>query len=418
MTENRAAGATGDGVVYDPLSAEQMADPYPVYARLRMDDPIHRSDQYGLWFILGHDDVRSALLDTATFSSETSKSGQAEMCPHAKEILASGPIPPPTLVDLDPPGQTNNKRPVQRALSTRRIRQMEPRVEEIVQRLVDRFAARGSVEFVSELARPLPVTVVATLLGFPEELHGQFQAWANDLALGLSTGLTEEQQVQVATSQRDLRLHLQQMISDRRREAQDDLMSELVAATRPDGTAFRDEELIGMFETFVTAGHETTTNLLSGMMHLLATRPDVVADLRADPGLIDNFIEESLRYVSPVQARYRKTTADVELHGRLLHAQDRLQVSFASANHDDTVFVSPEEFDVRREIAAKHFAFGFGAHICVGAELARLEARTALRLLLSTMNGPRVDPDRGYTRLKHFHLRGLSALHIQFDPAD
>lgn len=400
---------------YDPLSREQNRDPYPVYERMRAECPVFDAERFGLVVITRYDDVLAGLVDAETFSSATPKTGMGEMAPSAQAVYDSCPVPPATLVTLDPPDQTNNKRPVQRALSARRVHALEPRVVEIVGDLLAKFAGRGSVEFVSEFGRTLPVTVVATLLGFPIEEHGNFERWSNDLASGLSASLTEEEQLRVATSSVELRTRLQEMIDERRTRPEGDLLSDLMAATRPDDTKFSDQELIGLFEQFVTAGYETTANLLSGMFLVLATHPELAGALLEDPGKIDNFIDESLRIASPVQGRYRVTTRDVEVSGTTIPSGQRTQLMLGSANHDPEMFPEPEEFRLGRENADKHLAFGWGAHVCLGAEIARVEARTALRLLLPAMPNLRLSGGRDLTWLKHFHLRGLERLDLEFD---
>jgi cytochrome P450 len=405
-----------DKVIYDPLSPEQNEDPYPVLEALRKTDPVHRSDPYNLWVVTRYEDVRQGINEPALFSSETPNTGQSELCPRAREVLAACPVMPPTLVTADPPVQPNNRRPVQRALAARRIRLMTPHVHDIASALLADFQSAGQVEFVSSFAGPLPVTVVAELLGVPPEMYAQFSLWADDVAMGLSAGLTEDEQVRVATSTQESESLLLSIVRDRRVQPQDDLVSELIAATRPDGTPFSDMELVSIFFLFVVAGHETTTSLLAGMLLVLAMHPEMAAELLRDEGSYDGFIEESLRYFTPVQGRYRAAMADTEIRGQAVRGGDRLQFLLSSANRDDAVFADPDVFDFRRPNARAHLSFGYGVHFCVGAELARLEAREALKLLLPAMPNLRLKPGFVPTWAKHFHLRSLTSLDLLFDP--
>jgi len=403
-------------ITYDPLSADQNIDPHPVLKTLRETEPVHRSDAYDLWVVTRYDDVRSGINNPELFSSQTANTGQSELCPAAKAIAEQCPVMPATLVTADPPVQSNNRRPVQRALSGRRINLMTPHVHEIATSFIEPFRAAGEVEFVESFAGPLPVTVVAELLGVPPEMHKTFKAWADDIAIGLSAGLTDDEQLRVAVSTRDTEHYLLSIIADRRAEPRDDLVSELIAASRPDGTPFGDLDLLNIMFLMVVAGHETTTSLLTGMFLILATHPEITAELIADESAHAGFIEESLRYFTPVQGRYREATTDTELHGHSIHAGERLHFMLSAANRDDDVFDAPDSFDIHRPNARAHIAFGYGIHFCVGAELARLECREALKLLLPAMPNLRLKPGFEPKWAKHFHLRSLTSLELVFNP--
>ncbi len=254
MTANVEPAEASTAPQYDPLSDEHTADPYPGYRRLRDQAPVFHSEQWDLWVVSRYDDVKSALASPDVYSSETPNHGAAPMCPAAMEILKGREPVPGTLVTRDDPAHANNKRPVQRALSVRKIRQLHGHIEELAQEFLDGFADRGSVEFVSEFAGPLPATVVAELLGIPRPDHWRFRKWADSLKTGLSAGLTEAQEIDLAENTMESDAYLRALIRERRAEPKDDLLSELGAAVRADGTPYDEQEILGIAIQFVVAG--------------------------------------------------------------------------------------------------------------------------------------------------------------------
>lgn len=417
MTEPTGAGGSTSpagraGDLYDPLGEDHRADPYPSLRRLRESDPVHWSERYGMWVVSTFDDVQDALADPARFSSRTPPTGQVALCAAASTIMAGLDPLPDTLISADPPAQTNNRRPLQRALSVRRIAGLAPSVRRRCTAMVSTILDAGAVEFVSAFASPFPVAVIAELLGVPRSARGRFKAWADDLALGLSAGLSDREQVRVALSTREVRSFFASLLGDRRRRDRGDLLSELVRTTRPDGTPFRDDELLSLCQQLLVAGHETTTSLLSGMMLVLATHEGVLPLLVARPDLRDRFVEEALRHLSPVQGRYRVAACPVVRRGRTIEAGSRVQLLLAAANRDPAAFPDPDRFDVGRENLSQHLAFGFGPHFCVGAALARLEARVALDELVTRAGGIELTGGQ-LTWQSHFHLRALRELHVR-----
>lgn len=400
---------------YDPLGDEQNRDPHPHLSVLRNEDPVHWSRDYELWAVTRYRDVRAGAADAETFSSQTSTSGKRAACPAAEAIRAQCPVLPATLISADAPVHTNNRRPIQRALSPRRIRELEPRIEQIAASLVAAFAHRGEVEFVREFSGPLPITVLAELLGIPHTDHGRLRVWADDLALGLSAALSEEQEIAVATSTRDAQAYLLGLIAERRERPLDDVTSDLVAAVRADGTAFSDLEILSVLQQLVVAGHETTTSLLGGMGLMMATQDGLLERL-SDESSHAAFIEESLRYFTPVQGRYRVAVKDTDISGVDVASGERLHFVFSSANRDEEVFPEPDDFDIDRPNVRDHLSFGSGPHYCMGSELARLEARVALRALLPVLRGLRL-AEESVEWSRHFHLRGPVRLPLMFEVA-
>jgi len=405
---------------YDPLRPDQNRDPYPVIAALLDECPVSRSDTYDLWVVAPYAEVRRGISEFETFSSKTPGTGTAatpEFCPSAREVLSTCPVLPPKLVLDDPPTHTNDRRPIQRALSVSRIQQMEPRVVDLAFGLLNKFKQRGEVEFIDQFAGPLPITVLEELLGIPPAMHGQFEAWADILALAQSAKLTEEEQISVAEVRRDTQLFIQSIIDDRRRNLRDDLVSDLIDATRPDGTRFSDLELLSILLQIVVAGHETTTSLLGSMFLILAKNPGMADELRDDKSLHERFIHETLRFSPPVTGRYRTTTTRTMVAGSELNAGDRVHFLISAANRDGRIFDDPSVFDLHRANVKSHLSFGFGVHFCVGSQLALLECKVALQILLPALSNLRLKEDFDEEWSKHFHFRGLTSLEIEFDPS-
>jgi cytochrome P450 len=410
--------AVSTGIFFDPLSDAHTADPYPYYRVLRDHDPAHRSEPNDLWVISRYEDVRTGLDHPQTLSSKTAAHGDGGLCPAAAAMMA-GHEPVPTLLTLDPPEHGNNRRPFQRALSVKRSRAMEPHIEEFAVELLSGFKEARHVEFISGYAAPLPLSVIAELLGIPRSDHAQFRFWGDCLKAGHSRGHSEQEQIEIATGMIEAEEYLLNLIRERRADPRDDFITEMVNMVRVDGRTFDDSEVLSLSLQLALAGHETTTSTLGGMMLILATHPGMAERLREEPGGIGPFVEESLRYFSPVQGRYRRAVADTQLHGKTIKQGDQVMLSLASANRDESLFDQPDVFDPGRENNRQHVSFGYGRHFCVGSEVARAELRISLRLLTNAMTNVRLaESENPLGWARHFHLRGLDQLKIEFDPIE
>ena len=403
------------------LDASTLADPYPLYAALRASGPV-REDTYGVWLVARHADVLEVVRRPDLFSSIVAPAGPPpdlrNVAASVRAHLAAAPPPPRTLVTADPPEHTRYRSLLNRFLNLRRAQAWEPRIREIADELVDGFAGRGSCELVSEFAGPLPLQVVAELLGMPDEDRVALRRWADDAAEGIGNPAVVAERLrtgQPALAQEFAGYFANRIADVRRKPLPGDLVSELVQATDDDGRHLDDRELLSILGHFLVAGHETSTKMITTAALLLLEHPAALDAVRADPALVANVVEEALRLDAPVQGMFRRAQEDTELAGVRISAGDLLMILYASANRDACQFADPDRFDVARANARANLAFGQGAHYCAGAPFARAEGRIGLEVLLSRLPGLRVDPDQPpLSRPPSFILRGLRQLHVQF----
>jgi cytochrome P450 len=406
-------------VRFDPLDPEQRADPYPVYAQLRREEPVSYAPAFDLWVVSRYEDVLAVLKDEETFSSRNAlRSAPHEPPPEVRAVLAEGWPEMPIIVDSDPPLHSRIRRPITKAFTPRRVAELEPRIEAIATELVDSFAADGEADLVERFAWPLPLRVMGELIGVPADdlpwLHDRSRDW---LGLFQDTGSLEER-VARARGTVEFQRYFVRLTEERAREPRDDLTSALVAAAAEEETPLSHAELAGVPLDLIVAGHVTVTRALGSALVLLLRHPEAMDALRRDPSLVPGAVEEILRLESPAQGLFREATRDVELGGVLLPKGARLMVHFGSANRDEAVFgPDAERFDPRREDVGRHVAFGKGIHFCIGAPLARLELRIALPLLLERLPGLRRADDEPLAYDPIFFARGLARLPLRWDPA-
>lgn len=350
---------------------ETWADPYPAYRKFREHSPVRcdlsfvslGGDQGSLpaWLLLKHDQVFSALRDHETFSSENPAPGTV--------------APKLVLIQDDPPRHHRFRRLVNRAFTPKRIAELEPWITAVANELIDQFQA--DVDFVKTFAIPLPVRVIARLLGIPAEDYLKFKQWS-DAFLAFVT--RDMDPIDRARSAMEMMRYFGEMAAARRNRGADDLITALVEA-EIEGEELEEWEIIGFSIVLLVAGNETTTNLLGNMLNALAGRPQLWRQLREDRSLVDNVVEETLRYESPVQFLTRITKREVEISGVAIPPGQPVFVGYGSANRDPSVFPEPDEFQPLRD-NANHVAFGTGIHYCLGAPLALAESRITLNALL------------------------------------
>ena len=376
---------TSDTVVdLAALGEEFTRNPYPVYEELRARGPVHRvltPEGPEAWLVVGYDECRAALTDTRLskqWSNATPELGAMQ--------VAAGL----SMLSADPPVHTRLRKLVVREFTPRRVDAMAPRVQALADGLLDAMEKEPSRrgDLVETLAFPLPISVICELLGVPFLDRAQFREWSN-ISVSLPSGETR------LTAVREMNDYLVRLLADKRRQRGEDLMSALIHAADDDGDRLNAEELLGMAWILLVAGHETTVNLISNGVLALLTHPEQFAALRADPdGLLDGAVEEILRYDNSVEtSTYRFTTEPIEIGGTVIPGDGRLVlVAIADANRDPARFPEPDRFDIRRDVRG-HVSFGHGIHYCVGAPLARLEARIALRGLIDRFPDLALDAD-------------------------
>jgi cytochrome P450 family 130 len=369
-------------LVYDPLDAETQRDPYPVYRRLREEDPVHRAP-LGFWALSRFEDIFQATLDAATFSSaEGLTFGE-------NEIVTLGLKP--TLVMMDRPEHTTFRRLISRGFTPRKVAELEPALRAFVRTRVEMLAESGEADFIETLAGPLPTLVVAMYLGVPENDRARFDTWSNAIVQANATGNTVRDAGDAVAG---LYGYFTDLIEWRRRHRGDDMLSDLVEA-EVDGVPLALDEILGYCFVMIAGGNDTASGLLSGSVVALTEHPDQRRLLLDDPGLIPGAVEELLRMTTPVQGLSRTTTREVELHGRRIAAGSKVHLLYGSGNRDPREFgPTADDLDVTRRFR-RMLTFGNGPHHCIGAVAARLQARVALEELLRVVPAFEVDPSRG-----------------------
>ncbi len=399
-------------VQYNPFIPEIHADPYPMYDRLRAENPIHWSDLMEVWVLTRYDDVVGVLTDPR-FSADR-RQARNRFAQQAQQMQEEfGPFGrTQTMLTSDPPLHTRLRKLGSRAFTPRMVERLRPRIQEIVDGLLDAVQDSGRMDVIRDLAYPLPVMVIAEILGVPPQEHGRFKKWSDEIAATLGGPFTPPEVLEQARkSVNELTDYFRGVIAQRRKEPKEDLLSGLIAAEEQ-GQVLSEDEMLATAMLLLVAGNETTTNLIGNGMLALMRNPDQLQRLREDPSLIQVAVEELLRYDGPVQGTGRVANEDLEIDG---HPVEKGQVAFCvlgAANHDPARFERPNELDIGRR-PNEHVAFGDGIHFCLGAPLARAEGQAAFRSLLARMPNPRLQSDEqqwGGT----FILRGLKSLPIAF----
>lgn len=403
------------GIDYDPLAHRVRANPYPYYARLREEAPAFWVPSLEAYAISRHRDVVGILKNPGLFSSERAQRHSALLTAlqHRSEMLARAATEI-MLVGMDPPQHGRCRGLLKRAFTSSRIAALEPRIRAIARQHLDAMLVWGECDFMANLASPLPVTVIAEMLGIEPARRDDFRRWSNS-AVASSTRLLEgADPAPFEAAYRELHDYLGGIIDERRREPRDDLISVLVEKGEQ-AQVLTPDEVIAFARLLLIAGNETTTNLLGNAMVALLGHPEQMELLREQPSLIPGAVEEALRYDSPVQGLSRAPVREVDIAGVTIPPGTLLLPLLASANRDPRAVDDSERFDVTRAPAPGHIAFGYGIHFCLGAPLARLEARIALEELLGATRHIAYAPGQQ----AHIHwgdsflLRGPRALRLR-----
>ena len=388
---------------YNPFSSETREDPYPLYAELRQKQPVF---QFGPFHLVSrYDDVVNVLKNPTLFSSAG-----------VGDPMVGG-RPTRTIVNSDPPQHTRLRNIVNRSFTPRMIAALEPRIRDITQNLIDAVSDNGEqrTDLIRDLAVPLPVIVIAEILGVEPERRADFKRWSDAVVSQVTQpGQRPTGQFNVIGDGVDgFHQYFEAALEERRRRPKDDLISALVRAETEDASLTADE-VLAFTALLLVAGNETTTNLIGNAVLTLLRRPDQLTKVLADPSLLPNALEESLRYEAPVQMLFRRTTAECKIAGVAIPAGAMVVPLLGSANRDESRYADPDRFDVMRD-SQGHLAFGQGIHFCLGAPLARLEARVALGALLQRLPFLELADDKP-ERVEPFFLRGLKTLALAFNP--
>jgi pimeloyl-[acyl-carrier protein] synthase len=370
------------GIVFNPMDAQLRVDPYPFYARLRSKDPFHRCRNADGWVLSRYEDVLTVLRDPSYSADERNHRRFESFVKRFEHAGLHNPYDDDrgSMLRLDPPDHTRQRGLVAKAFTPRAVERMRPRIDAILKELLDSRPARGPMELVAELAAPLPVRVIAEMLGIPPEDHERFRDWSNEVVRGLGDGTLEDRRAADRAGE-ELDRYFEAIITARRTAPKDDLISALAAAEDA-GDRLKRNELLSILTLLLVAGNETTTNLISNATLALLRNPDQLEILRRAPEKVPGAIDELLRYDSPVQMTSRIARSDRELSGHRIRRGEQLILLLASANRDPEAFSDPDRLDVTRT-DVRHIAFSHGNHFCLGAQLARLEAGLALEALIS-----------------------------------
>jgi cytochrome P450 len=383
------------------FSDDVRRDPYHWYAQVREASPVLHDPRSGMWMLFDYESVKRAMDDHQRFSSVVHPpTGRA----------------PEWLVFLDPPRHSKLRAIVMRTFTPRAISGLEARIHDLSRALLDQHIARGEMDLVDDYAGPLPVMVIAELIGIPIEDRPRFMRWSQaivNLSYAIVGGAAAAQALREhAPARAEMLAYLTELAERRRLEPRDDLLTRLVEA-EVDGERLSMEDILGFFQLLLSAATETTTNFIDNAVLSFIEHPDQLARLRDNPDLLPWAIEEVVRYRSPGQAVFRETTCDVEMHGRAIPAVSFVLVMVGSANRDPKRFPNAELFDIGRD-PNPHIAFGHGIHFCIGAALARLEARVALTDLFSRMETIELASDEPWEPRKALHVHGPAHLPIRF----
>ena len=412
---------------FNPFDPSTQQCPFPHYAQMREEAPVHPVPGLGVHLVTKHDLVMQVLRDPQTYSSMFGGAGMPLSSADREkfaEVMAAGYPRVPTMLTADQPDHTRYRRLVARAFHPKVIAEMEPVIRQITVELIESWIDKGRIEFVKEFGVPLPVRVIAKALNVPDDRLADFKRWSDDSIAGIGTNITLEQRLKAEYGVNEFQHYFAEQIELRRTHPQDDILTNLLNASidddDPEVTDKRQldmPEMLSIIQQLLVAGNETTTKSLTEMVRLLAENPEEWAALKADPSRAEKVFEETLRLSTPTQGMWRILTKDAELGGVQLTKGQRIIIVFASANRDEALYDNPDEFDPMRDHLRDNLAFGKGIHFCLGANLSRLEGKVAAEELSKRIDTITLSESNKYQYFPSFMLRGLTDLDIEFTAA-
>lgn len=407
----------------DLLAEEHIQCPYTLYQRLHKECGVGDDPAVGT-LIVGYDAIVDLAKNTAQYSSSITEDehgprhmgvGSDPVQDDVEEILSHAHPIVNALFTADPPVHTRHRKLISKALSPRSVRALEPQIREVCHALVDSFVGNPQVDLLNEFAIPLPVTVIADILGVDRADMWTFKHWGDLMISGNIDVLSHEKRRDVARAVVDLHNYFVPRIEQRRITPTDDLLSEMVNAQIDGEPALTTEELLPIIDQILLAGHETTTNLIGNGMLVLLNDPALMTRLKQQPEDIPAMVEEVLRWDAPIQCTYRRATAEGSINGVPIAKGSMVIPAWAGANWDPKAFENPEIFDIDRPTGKTHMGFGYGPHFCAGAELARLEARIAFETLLERLTDFSLDREASdLTRIASFAAQGYTRVIMNF----
>ncbi len=405
---------------FDP---ELLQDPYPYFARLRAEAPVYRDPNTGIVSVSTYDLIMEVNRQPLVFSNDFSaalRSGSASgVDADEAAILSQGWPVANTMLTADPPAHTRFRKLAAKAFTFKRVEGMGDYVATVTNDLIDAFVADGQCEFKSAFANHLPMTVIADALGAPRADMDRFHAWSEAFVVQLGGVADKAARLDAAHKVVAFQRYFVDKIEEKRAKPTDDIISDLVHADlseEGDPRKMDYSELLSILQQLLVAGNETTAHTLTAGLYYLISHPDQLARVRTDPELIGGLVEETLRYLTPTNNMWRVASRDAEIGGVPVKAGEMILVRYGAANRDGGQFADPDRFDVARDNARSHLAFGAGIHTCIGASLARKEMAVAFPILLERLKNLRFQ--EGANRFRYspnILLRGVTELHLAFD---
>jgi cytochrome P450 len=397
--------------LYHLLDPEVLANPYPLYQRLRTEDPVHWDPYLHAWVVTRYNDVIEVLhrysADRTPTPEQLSTMGLAALNPIAAVMVRQ-------MLFLDPPNHTRLRALASAAFTVRRVEALRSHIQEIMDALLDKVVEKGEIELIADFASPAPAIVTAELLGVPVADHDKLKDWSADFAEMLGNFQHNPDRFpRILNSVSSMTEYFRTTMTEQRVKPQDGLVSAMMSAT-VDGAKLTEEEIIANLIVTMVGGQETTTNLIGNGMLSLLRNPESIQKLRDDPSLIPSAVEELLRYESPSQHTARLAPADMELGGKKIRKRQAVIAVMGAANRDPERFPDPDKLDIERK-DNRHVAFGWAAHFCFGAALARIEGQIAISTLLQRLPNLSLDQKTTLRWRDNLGLRGLTALPIHFD---
>ncbi|MFM7531002.1 MAG: cytochrome P450 [Rubrivivax sp.] len=402
---------------WQPEDPATLADPYPIFARMRDEDPCHWSPRLRSWVLTRYDDVRAVCLDKERLSSDRLRPYFASLPgPEAERIASIVRYLSQWMVFKDPPDHTRLRRLVGRVFHARSMQAMRPQVEAIAQWLLEGLQGREHIDLIADYAGPLPCLVIMALLGVPREDLAEVKRMSDEMALFIGSSRTSPEKYDTAeAATREMAAFFQRLIEARRARPLADLLSELAHLQDETGDRLGDDELVGTCIMLLFAGHETTTNHIANGLHALMRFPGEAARLRADTSLAARAVEELLRFDGPSGAQVRVVSQAHTLHGKPLEEGQRVFIMLNAANRDPRAYPDPDRLDLQRD-GLPHLTFGFGIHICLGFPLARTEGQVAIPALLARYRS--LEPVGGAPEwINSLVFRGMKSLPVRVLPA-
>jgi hypothetical protein len=389
-------------IEFDPFDYEFHEDPYPTYRKLREEAPIYWNGELGFWALSRHADVLAGFKDWQHFTNVGGISLEVgELSADTSEVLS--------ILGMDPPRHDRIRALVSKGFTPRRVADLEPGIRALAVRYLERVREGGRMDFVADLAGRLPMDVVSEMLGVPESDRDQLRAWS-DTVLHREEGVRGVPPEGVAASGR-LLAYFVDVVAERRRRPGADLASALCGAEL-DGEKLSDKDIIAFLYLMIIAGNETTTKLLANAVYWLHEHPAVRKQVSENLALVPRWVEETLRFDNSTQLMARTVSEDFSYRGHAMERGQKVLLLIGSANRDERVFPSPDVFDIHRD-TSQHLSFGRGTHFCLGAALARLEAKVSLEEVLRRIPGYEIDPAR-LVRVHSTNVRGFASLPMRF----